>query len=70
VGQIQRLLGKCPDTLNKYLRFRHVFRNAFSFDLVWRKMSPLAEGKRNAEIAAILNLSPRTVERMRLTEHV
>jgi len=33
-------------------------------------MSPLAEGKRNAEIAAILNLSPRTVERMRLTEHV
>jgi len=56
--------------LNKYLRFRHVFRNAFSFDLVWRKMSPLAEGKRNAEIAAILNLSPRTVERMRLTEHV
>ena len=23
-------------------RFRHVFRNAYSFDLDWRKMSPLA----------------------------
>ena len=30
------------DTLNEYLRFRHVFRNAYSFDLDWRKMSPLA----------------------------
>jgi hypothetical protein len=29
------------DTLNEYLRFRHVFRNAYSFDLDWRKMSPL-----------------------------
>ncbi|MGA2750001.1 MAG: hypothetical protein ABSG59_14595 [Verrucomicrobiota bacterium] len=29
------------DTLNQYLRFRHVFRNAYSFDLDWRKMSPL-----------------------------
>jgi len=29
------------DTLNDYLRFRHVFRNAYSFDLDWRKMSPL-----------------------------
>jgi hypothetical protein len=27
--------------LNEYLRFRHVFRNAYSFDLDWRKMSPL-----------------------------
>ncbi len=30
------------DSLNEYLRFRHVFRNAYSFDLDWRKMSPLA----------------------------
>jgi len=30
------------DTLNEYLRFRHVFRNAYSFDMDWRKMSPLA----------------------------
>jgi hypothetical protein len=29
------------DTLLDYLRFRHVFRNAYSFDLDWRKMSPL-----------------------------
>ena len=29
------------DSLNEYLRFRHVFRNAYSFDLDWRKMSPL-----------------------------
>jgi hypothetical protein len=27
--------------LNEYLRFRHVFRNAYSFDLDWRKMAPL-----------------------------
>ena len=29
------------DTLLEYLRFRHVFRNAYSFDLDWQKMSPL-----------------------------
>jgi hypothetical protein len=29
------------DALHEYLRFRHVFRNAYSFDLDWRKMSPL-----------------------------
>jgi hypothetical protein len=29
------------DILNEYLRFRHVFRNAYSFDLDWRKMAPL-----------------------------
>jgi len=29
------------DTLNEYLRFRQVFRNAYSFDLDWQKMSPL-----------------------------
>jgi hypothetical protein len=29
------------DSLNEYLRFRHVFRNAYSFDLDWQKMSPL-----------------------------
>jgi hypothetical protein len=28
-------------TLHEYLRFRHVFRNAYSFDLDWQKMSPL-----------------------------
>ena len=26
---------------DKYLRFRQVFRNAYSFDLDWQKMSPL-----------------------------
>ena len=25
------------DSLNEYLRFRHVFRNAYSFDLDWHK---------------------------------
>jgi hypothetical protein len=29
------------DELLEYLRFRHVFRHAYSFDLDWRKMSPL-----------------------------
>ena len=29
------------DSLNEYLRFRHVFRHAYSFDLDWQKMSPL-----------------------------
>ncbi len=29
------------DSLNEYLRFRHVFRNAYCFDLDWQKMSPL-----------------------------
>ncbi|HEY3857481.1 MAG TPA: hypothetical protein VGO67_24120 [Verrucomicrobiae bacterium] len=30
--------------LNEYLRFRHVFRNAYSFDLDWQKMAPLVLG--------------------------
>jgi hypothetical protein len=29
------------DDLVEFLRFRHVFRNAYSFDLDWNKMSPL-----------------------------
>ena len=29
------------ETLQDYLRFRHVFRNAYSFDLQWDKMSTL-----------------------------
>jgi hypothetical protein len=29
------------DSLNEYLRFRHVFRSAYSFDLDWQKMAPL-----------------------------
>ncbi len=29
------------DGLLDYLRFRHVFRNAYSFDLDWQKLSPL-----------------------------
>lgn len=29
------------DTFSEYLRFRHVFRNSYSFDMDWRKMSPL-----------------------------
>jgi hypothetical protein len=35
------LAEKLHDSLNEYLRFRPVFRNAYSFDLDWRKMSPL-----------------------------
>ena len=35
------LLEELHDSLNEYLRFRHVFRNAYSFDLDWQKMSPL-----------------------------
>jgi hypothetical protein len=27
-----------------YLRFRHVFRNAYSFDLDWQKLKPLVLG--------------------------
>ena len=41
-GHRPALLSKeLHDTLNEYLRFRHVFRNAYSFDLDWQKMSPL-----------------------------
>jgi hypothetical protein len=29
------------DTLSEYLAFRHVFRQAYSFDLRWEKMSAL-----------------------------
>jgi hypothetical protein len=35
------LTEELHDALLDYLRFRHVFRNAYSFDLDWRKMSPL-----------------------------
>jgi hypothetical protein len=35
------LSAELHDTLNEYLRFRHVFRSAYSFDLDWQKMSPL-----------------------------
>ncbi len=35
------LTAELHDTLNEYLHFRHVFRNAYSFDLDWQKMSPL-----------------------------
>jgi len=35
------LSGELHDSLNEYLRFRHVFRNAYSFDLDWHKMAPL-----------------------------
>jgi hypothetical protein len=35
------LAEELHDALNEYLRFRHVFRNAYSFDLDWQKMSPL-----------------------------
>jgi hypothetical protein len=29
------------ETLSEYLAFRHVFRQAYSFDLRWEKMSAL-----------------------------
>ena len=35
------LPAQLHDTLLEYLRFRHVFRNAYSFDLDWQKLSPL-----------------------------
>lgn len=35
------------DRLLEYLRFRHVFRNAYSFDLDWQKMSHLVLGVEN-----------------------
>jgi len=35
------LSSELHDTLLDYLRFRHVFRNAYSFDLQWEKMSAL-----------------------------
>ena len=43
------------DTFLDYLRFRHVFRNAYAFDLDWQKLSPLVlrleETFRQLEIA-------------------
>jgi hypothetical protein len=35
------LSAELHDALLDYLRFRHVFRNAYSFDLDWQKLSPL-----------------------------
>ena len=49
------LSAELHDTLLDYLRFRHVFRNAYSFDLDWQKLSPLVlhleETFRQLEIA-------------------
>lgn len=35
------LTTELHDALLDYLRFRHVFRSAYSFDLDWQKMAPL-----------------------------
>ena len=35
------LSSELHDALLEYLRFRHVFRNAYAFDLDWEKMSHL-----------------------------
>ena len=35
------LSDELHDALLEFLRFRHVFRSAYSFDLDWRKMAPL-----------------------------
>lgn len=35
------LTNELHDALLEYLRFRHVFRHAYSFDLDWQKMSYL-----------------------------
>jgi len=32
------------ETLQEYMDFRHVFRHAYTFELRWRKMAPLALG--------------------------
>lgn len=34
--------GELVERLQSYLQFRHVFRNAYSFQLHWEKMQPLA----------------------------
>jgi hypothetical protein len=34
--------GELSERLQPYLQFRHVFRNAYSFQLHWEKMQPLA----------------------------
>jgi len=51
------------DTLLDYLRFRHVFRNAYSFDLDWQKLSPLVlhleETFRKLEIALEAFVQPQ-----------
>lgn len=41
LGRPALLSVELHDTLLEYLRFRHVFRSAYSFDLDWRKMSGL-----------------------------
>jgi hypothetical protein len=40
-GRPALLSEELHDELLEFLRFRHVFRNAYSFDLDWQKMSPL-----------------------------
>ncbi|MCX6884856.1 MAG: hypothetical protein NTX27_07430 [Verrucomicrobia bacterium] len=54
------LSDELHDSLIEYLRFRHVFRNAYSFDLDWQKMLPLVMRLedtfriREAELAAFV----------------
>jgi len=45
-GRPAWLSASLHESLLEYLRFRHVFRNAYSFDLQWEKMAPLVQ---NAE---------------------
>lgn len=35
------LPAELHESLLEYLRFRHVFRDAYSFELDWQKLSPL-----------------------------
>lgn len=52
------------DTLSEYLAFRHVFRQAYSFDLRWDKMSALVLNceptfrRLETEIDAFLQTAP------------
>ena len=54
------------EVLLDYLRFRHVFRNAYSFDLQWEKLAPLvlkAEAtlaRLERELDALLAQAPDT----------
>ena len=49
--------GECRTRLAEYLAFRHVFRNAYSFDLHWNKMRHLVLGAEEilAEVEAELD---------------
>ncbi|MCP4661586.1 MAG: hypothetical protein GY856_39805 [bacterium] len=54
------------DQLKKYLDFRHVFRNAYLFQLRWNKMAPLVRNLESVmeELAADLTLFSERMEKI------